>query len=78
MRFLSAASTLHAFRVLPTLTGDPRAIRRVLASAFIGPNPLAGLMNAQAPEDELTAFELQTIRMIRQRQLPNRWPDTDP
>ena len=46
-----------------TLTGEqiPAAIRRVLASWFLGSNPLPGLMNAQAPSETLSPLELQTI-----------------
>jgi hypothetical protein len=67
----------RTFRVLPERSRDPRTIRRVLASWFLGPNPLPGLMNPDAPANELSPLETQTIRMILQRPLPNRWPDTD-
>ena len=65
------------FMVDPDRRTDPATIRRVLASWFLGPNPLPGFMNAQAPSETLSPFEIQTIRMILQRRLPNRWPDTD-
>jgi hypothetical protein len=65
------------FEVRPALARDPQTIRRVLASAFLGANPLPGFMNAEAPSDTLTRFELLTIQMILQRRLPNRWPDSD-
>ena len=65
------------FMVDPDRRTDPAAIRRVLSSWFLGSNPLPGLMNAQAPSETLSPLELQTIRMILQRRLPNRWPDTD-
>lgn len=65
------------YRVAPERAIDPATIRRVLASWFLGPNPLPGLMNAEAPEGALSALELQTIRMILLRPRLNRWPDTD-
>jgi hypothetical protein len=65
------------FLVQADRAGDPRTIRRLLASWFLGPNPLPGLMNPDAPADELSPLEEQSIRMILQRPLPNRWPDTD-
>jgi hypothetical protein len=66
-----------SFLVLPERASDPTTIRRVLASVFLGPNPLPGLLNPGAPAAELSPLEAQTIRMILQRPLPNRWPDTD-
>jgi hypothetical protein len=65
------------FVVRPERAGDPATIRRVLASVFLGPNPLPGLLSPAAPADELSPFEEQTIRMVLLRRLPNRWPDTD-
>jgi hypothetical protein len=65
------------FVVRPERAGDPATIRRVLASVFLGPNPLPGLLSPAAPADELSPLEEQTIRMILLRRLPNRWPDTD-
>ena len=65
------------FRVLPGSALDRLTIKRVLSSWFLGPNPLPGFMNADAPADEFSPLELLTIRMIRQRPLPNRWPDSD-
>ena len=65
------------FHVLPEKATDPQTIRRVLASWFLGPNPLPGFLNADAPEASLSPLEMQTIRMILQRRLNNRWPDSD-
>lgn len=65
------------FTVLPEKATAPATIRRVLASWFLGPNPLPGFMNTEAPADELSPLEIQTIRMILQRPLKNRWPDDD-
>jgi hypothetical protein len=65
------------FTVATEKSVDPATIRRVLASWFLGPNPLPGLMNPRAPADVLSPLELQTIRMILQRPLKNRWPDDD-
>jgi hypothetical protein len=73
----SASGTDMSFRVLPGKARDPQTIRRVVASWFLGPNPQRGLMNPDAPTAELSPLEAQTIRMIQQRPLPNRWPDTD-
>ena len=67
----------RASRSCPRRVLDPATIRRVLASWFLGPNPLAGFMNADAPADDLSPLEIQTIRMILQRPLKNRWPDDD-
>lgn len=75
--FCLVASPYKRFEVHASVANEPKTIRRVLASAFLGPNPLPGLMHAEAPADNLTPFELQTIKMIRQRPRPNRWPDTD-
>jgi hypothetical protein len=66
-----------SFVVRPERAGDPPTIRRVLASVFLGPDPLPGLLNPDAPTDELSPFEEQTLRMVLLRRLPNRWPDTD-
>jgi hypothetical protein len=66
-----------SFRVLPEKARDPQTIRRVLASWFLDPNPLPGFMNPDAPAADLSPLEDQAIRMIFQRWLPNRWPDTD-
>ena len=65
------------FVVAAAKAADPLTIRRVLASWFLGPNPLPGFMNPDAPADSLSPLELQTIRMILQRTLKNRWPDDD-
>lgn len=65
------------FRVLPEKATDPETMRRVLASWFLGPNPLPGLLNGDAPAASLSPLEMQTIRMILQRPLDNRWPDSD-
>jgi len=65
------------FRVLPEKATDPETIRRVLASWFLGPNPLPGFLNGDAPAASLSSLEMQTIRMILQRRLTNRWPDSD-
>jgi len=72
-----ASSELGSFLVLPERASDPATIRRVLASVFLGPNPLPGLMNPDAPAADLSPLEAQTIRMILLRRLPTRWPDTD-
>lgn len=66
-----------SFTVLPEKATDPATIRRVLASWFLGPNPLPGFMNADAPADDFSPLEMQTIRMILQRPVKNRWPDDD-
>lgn len=66
-----------SFAVLPEKALDPQTIQRVLASWFLGQNPLPGLMNRNAPADALTPLETQTIRMILQRRRPTRWPDND-
>lgn len=76
---LEPASTLKA-RGVTVRRGserDVRTIRAVLASWFLGPNPLPGLMNPENPARELSPLEARTIRMILRRPLPNRWPDTD-
>jgi hypothetical protein len=73
----AASGDYTAFKVLPEKAGDPATVRRVLASWFLGPNPLPGLLNPDAPAAELSPLEVQTIRMILQRPNPNRWPDTD-
>ena len=65
------------YTVRPGKARDPQTVRRVLASWFLGPNPLPGLLNPEAPAGDLSPLEVQTIRMILQRRLPNRWPDTD-
>ena len=67
----------RSFTVLPDKAIEPVTIRRVLASWFLGPNPLPGLMNPEAPSDELSPLEAQTIRMILKRTKKNRWPDDD-
>lgn len=66
-----------SFVVRPERAGDPATIRRVLASVFLGPNPLPGLLSPDAPTDEMSPLEEQTLRMVLLRRLPNRWPDTD-
>jgi hypothetical protein len=66
------------FAVATDRATDPVTIRRVLASQFLGPNPFPGLLNSGAPADTLSPFEMQTIRMILQRPLPQlHWPDND-
>ena len=76
--FCRAASPYFAsFVVRPARAGDAATIRRVLASAFLGPNPLPGLLNPDAPADELSPFEERTPRMVLLRRLPSLWPDTD-
>jgi hypothetical protein len=72
-----SAPTYRIYEIQPDRALDPPTIRRVLASFFLGPNPLPGLMSATKPLDELSAFEARTIRMILHRRLPNRWPDAD-
>jgi hypothetical protein len=59
------------------MTADPLTIRRVLASWFLGPDPLPGMLNPEAPAESLRSLEAQTIRMILRRTLRNRWPDDD-
>ena len=56
---------------------DAATIRRALASWFLGPSPLPGLMNAVSPAEHLSALEEQTIRMMLLRPRSNRWPDID-
>jgi hypothetical protein len=63
--------------VLPKKALDPATFRRVLASWFLGPSPLPGFMNADAPADDCSPLEIPTIRMILQRSKRNRWPDDD-
>lgn len=75
--FCRVPSVYRIYEVEPDRVLHRPTIRRVLASFFLGPNPLPGLMNATKPLDELSAFETQTIRMILQRKSPNRWPDSD-
>lgn len=75
--FCQEVSPYRIFRVLPERALDQRTIRRVVASWFLGPNPLPGFMNPTTPADDLSPFEIQTIRMILQRDRPNRWPDND-
>lgn len=60
-----------------SMTADPLTIRRVLASWFLGPDPLPGMLNPEAPAASLRSLEAQTIRMILRRTLRNRWPDDD-
>ncbi len=67
----------RSFSVLPERSRDGETIRRILASWFLRPNPLPGLLNAEAPASELSPLEEQTIRMILLRRQPNRWPDDD-
>ena len=66
-----------SFLVLPGKARDPQTIRRVLASWFLGPNPLPGFLSRSRPAGELSPFEVQTIQMLFMRPLPNRWPDSD-
>ena len=66
-----------SFLVLPGKARDPQTIRRVLVSWFLGPNPLPGFLNRSRPADQLSPLEMQTLRMLFMRPLPNRWPDTD-
>lgn len=75
--FCQALPEQKVFAVRPERAADPQTIRRVLASFFLGPDPLPGLLNVDAPADDLSSLEVQTIRMILLRRLPNRWPDTD-
>jgi len=75
--FCREPSPYTVFTVLPGRAFDDRTIRRVVASWFLGPNPLPGLMNPDAPADDLSRFEVETIRMILLRRRPNRWPDND-
>ena len=70
-------SPYEDYQVQEDKAQDPATIRRVLAYRFLGANPLPGLMSLRSPADQLSAFEVQTIRMILQRPLPNQWPDTD-
>jgi hypothetical protein len=70
-------SPYEIYQVALDKARDPVTIRRVLASRFIGANPLPGLMSLQAPANQLSEFEARTVRMILLRPLPNRWPDTD-
>lgn len=75
--FCRNSASYKSFTILPEKALDPATIRRVLASWFLGPNPLPGFMNADAPADAFSPLEIQTIRMILQRPLKNRWPDDD-
>jgi hypothetical protein len=75
--FCRERSFWKVFSVLPERARDPQTARRVLASWFLGPHPLPGLLNTRAPSDDLSALEEQTIHMILRRPLPNRWPDND-
>jgi hypothetical protein len=73
----SSTLTARGVTVRPGSERDVRPIRAVLASWFLGPNPLPGLLNPESPASELSPLEARTIRMILRRPLPNRWPDTD-
>ncbi|MGE5198970.1 MAG: carboxypeptidase-like regulatory domain-containing protein [Rhodospirillaceae bacterium] len=75
--FCRSSPSYKQFALPPRLSADPVTIRRVLASWFLGPNPQPGLLAPDAPADTLSPLELQTIRMILQRTLKNRWPDDD-
>ena len=75
--FCQEASPYETFQVQPELAVDPVVIRRVLVSWLLGPNPLPGYMNPEAPADDLSPLETQTIKMILIRYKPNRWPDDD-
>jgi len=75
--FCRNSPSYKSFTLLPERALDPTTIRRVLASWFLGSNPLPGLMNPEAPAASLSPLETQTIRMILQRPLKNRWPDDD-
>jgi len=75
--FCREAPPYVTFRVQPERALDAQTVRRVVASWFLGPNPLPGFLNPNSPDDELSPFEVQTIRMILQRDRPNRWPDND-
>ena len=59
------------------MAADPLTIRRVLASRFLGPDPLPGLLDPEAPAASLSPLERQAIRMILRRTLKNRRPDDD-
>lgn len=74
---LGEGAGFASFVVRPARAGDAATIRRVLASAFLGPDPLPGLLNPDAPADELSPFEERTLRMVLLRRLPSLWPDTD-
>ena len=65
------------FNVSPDRASDPVTIDRVLASWFLGPNPLPGLLNPSAPTTTLSALERQTIAMMLLHTKPTRWPDND-
>jgi hypothetical protein len=73
----SSTPQARGITVRPGSARDTRTIRGVLASWFLGPNPLPGLMNPENPASALSPLETQTIRMLLLRRLPNRWPDTD-
>lgn len=65
------------YRMRPERTSDAAAVKRLIFSFFLGPNPLPGFMSAEDPRASLSPLELQTIRMIMQRPRTNRWPDSD-
>jgi len=75
--FCTETSSYKIVNVLPEKALDTQTIHRAVASWFLGPNPLPGFMNPNTPDDELSPLEVQTIRMILQRDRPNRWPDND-
>jgi hypothetical protein len=75
--FCRASRSYMDFAVATDRATDRITIRRVLASQFLGPNPLPGLLNPDAPDDTLSPFEVQTIRMILQHPRKTYWPDND-
>ena len=55
------------YEVPQAIARDEGAIQRTLALTFVGPNPLPGLLNLNNPGNELSPFELQTLRMVLAR-----------
>jgi hypothetical protein len=65
------------FAVAPDRARDPLTMRRVIASLFLGFNPLVGLLNPNTPAETLSQFEIRTIRLILLKFQNTRWPDND-
>ncbi len=75
--FCQENSPYKIFDVMPEKALDRLTIDRVLASWFLGTDPLTGLLNATSPAAQLSPFEVRTIQMMFVRRHPTRWPDDD-
>lgn len=71
------ASSYDVRIVRPDLALDKPTMRRVVASWFLGTNPLPGLMSERAPADDFSQLELRSIQVMAQRMKRNAWPDSD-